>query len=78
MRRPDRVSSDIALLQADLPYWRCHLCGKILVRLQRLLGQVGIELAKLGRVTDVTFVSRSCIFRLHLERFVRRVRQDDR
>src|SRR5262249_59163551 len=48
--------------------YRRELRGKILVRLERLLGQIGIELAKLRRVADITFVSHFGIFGLHLER----------
>ena len=64
--------SDWRAPSVRLPYWR-QLRSKILIRLECLLGQVAIELVKLRRMGDITFVSRFGTFGLHLERFVRRL-----
>jgi hypothetical protein len=49
-----------------------HLRGKVLVRLEGLLAQVGVELAQLGRMAHITLIRGLGVFGLYLERFVRR------
>src|SRR5262245_35483779 len=47
--------------------------GEALVRLERFLGQIGVELTQLGRVCDITFDRSRYIFTLHLDRFIQRL-----
>src|SRR5262249_20228957 len=58
-----------------LLYWR-HLRRKILVRLKSFPAQVGVELAQLGCLAYITFVSRPGVFGLHIEGFIQRFRAE--